>query len=314
MEVDPGNKKRRISPRHHDLLVMTAGLTFVLVVMGGIVCVTDSSRGCPDWPACYGRLVPPPRLDSIIEYVHRVLAGLASLSIAASAAVGWWKARRDRWISLPPVIALFFLLVVVVLGATVVLRGLGPGLAAVDLGSALIVLALVLVPPVASSVNEPDLGFDGGYVRLVAAGVIGTWLVLVSAVLVADSGSVERCLGWPVASGRMLRGDIGGSLQLGRFVVGGVVAVLIVAVAVQTWRVRRERPGLTTLAKGIGVVMLLEALIGSVLILGDSLWLRASYALLATALWSLLVMLATRVGLASDSGLQCGIGNHQLQR
>ena len=140
--------KMTITRRHRDLLVAASTLTYLLVVLGGIVCVTNSSRGCPDWPACYGRLVPPMRLDSILEYAHRVLAALTSLCIVASAAVGWRKARSIRWVSWPPVIAIAFLLAVIVFGALVVLRGLEPGLAALDLGSALMVLTLMLAATV----------------------------------------------------------------------------------------------------------------------------------------------------------------------
>ncbi|MGD8624887.1 MAG: COX15/CtaA family protein, partial [Anaerolineae bacterium] len=112
--------------RHRDLLLAASLLTYLLVTLGGIVCVTDASRGCPDWPACYGRIVPPPRLDSILEYTHRVLAGLASLAIVAAALVGW-RSRAGRWVRWPPAMAVVLVAVVIVLGALGVVRGLEPG-------------------------------------------------------------------------------------------------------------------------------------------------------------------------------------------
>ncbi|MGD9144175.1 MAG: protoheme IX farnesyltransferase, partial [Anaerolineae bacterium] len=116
--------------------------------------MTGASRGCPDWPGCYGQLVPPMRLDSILEYAHRVMAALTSLFIVASAIAGWRKAGSIRWVSRPPVIAVALLLAVIIFGAMVVLRGLEPGLAALDLGSALGVLALMLTATVVAFVRH----------------------------------------------------------------------------------------------------------------------------------------------------------------
>jgi heme a synthase len=294
VKLDPSTHNPSISRRYRYLLVTAAVLTFLLVAMGGIVCVTNSSRGCPDWPWCYGRLVPPPRLDSIIEYTHRLLAAAASLSILASAILGWRDRRSDPWVARPPAIALAFLLVVIVLGAMVVLRGLEPGLAAVDLGSALIVLALVLLPPVAAlsgSARPVRFSLQSPYSRLSARALVAVFVVLVSAVLVADSGSVVRCLGWPLASARLFRGDLRGWLQLARLVAGGVAALLIVRLLVQSRRTQRGQPSIVFVTTAIGGLLLAEIIIGAVLVrASSSLWLLAIYAVLATALWSLMVI------------------------
>ena len=48
--------------------------TFALVILGGVVRVTGSGLGCPDWPGCDGGIFPPLETKAIIEYSHRVTA------------------------------------------------------------------------------------------------------------------------------------------------------------------------------------------------------------------------------------------------
>jgi cytochrome c oxidase assembly protein subunit 15 len=266
------------------------------------VCVTDSSTGCPDWPACYGQLVPPLRLDSILEYAHRVLAGLVSLSIVASAIVGWRKARSIHWVSWPPIIAIVFLVAVVIFGAMVVLRGLEPGLAALDLGSALIVLALMLAATMMAFAFHKNpalperLSYDTLSARLALWTLVAVFVVLVSGVLVATSGSAVRCLSWPLYGSPLELIDARGWLDLARRLLAGAVSILILVVVVQAWRGPRtiRRTALVT-----GLLFLTETVLGALLVVGGStVYLQVVYVALAAAFWTSLVMLAVLIGLA----------------
>src|SRR3981081_4106738 len=108
------------------LSVATAVVTYALVVLGGVVRVSGSGLGCPDWPLCHGRLLPPLGLHAIIEYSHRTAASLPSVLIVLTAVVAWlaWRKRRD--LVIPSTVAVALLVVQVVLGAITVRLELPP--------------------------------------------------------------------------------------------------------------------------------------------------------------------------------------------
>ena len=305
MRTSSAKGRSSITRRHRDLLLVTSVLTCLLIILGGIVCVTDSSRGCPDWPACYGQLLPPLRLDSILEYTHRVVAALTSLFIVASAIVGWHKARTIPWLSWPPMIAFLFLLAVAGFGAMAVLRGLEPGLAALDLGSALTVLALMLAATTTafSAYENPALpvrvSFASIFARCVLWTLVAVFIVLVSGVLVAPSGSVVRCLSWPLFDGRLNLNDLRGWLEAARYLLAGAASVLVLGVVAQAWR---RQGALRRVAVAVGVLFLAEIGIGALrLVTGGAVAWQLLHVATTAIFWALLIVLAMLAGLAPSA-------------
>jgi heme A synthase len=126
-------------------LVLATGIaTFVLILVGGVVRVSDSGLGCGPagsgfngWPFCNGDVVPGVDLNAIIEYTHRVLAIVVGLMILTLFVQAW---RRHRQL-LPATAALLVLVIAQgALGGATVEENLEEVYVAAHLGLAMLLL------------------------------------------------------------------------------------------------------------------------------------------------------------------------------
>lgn len=87
--------------------------------MGSYVRGMGAGLACPDWPLCYGQVIPQ-NMDFwiFLEWFHRMVVGSLGIIIVAAAAVAWRKRLPQRFLA-SGVLAL--LLVQAVLGGLTVL-------------------------------------------------------------------------------------------------------------------------------------------------------------------------------------------------
>src|SRR5512138_2019820 len=79
----------------HRFAVATAVATYLLILIGGLVHGTGSSLACPDWPTCYGSLMPKMEGGVLIEHSHRLAAGTVVIMTLALAGLLTAAGRRD---------------------------------------------------------------------------------------------------------------------------------------------------------------------------------------------------------------------------
>jgi cytochrome c oxidase assembly protein subunit 15 len=300
---DPAGKIP-IATWHRNLLILGAIFSVLLIAMGGVLCVTQSIRNCPDWPGCFGTFLPPSQPGPILEYTHRALAAISGLLILSAALTGIVRSPRVRWVTIPPVVAVVLLLEVSYFGAQVVLRGLAPGWAAVDVGSALLVVALMIAAAVVASerIKNPQLPdiliLKGSFTRSVLATTVVVYIILVSGILVAGKSSITACLGWPIYSLQLFRADGHAMANALRWIFSLAGIVLLISVIVLAWRKKAERPMLFKYAVWLGLVALLEAVVQVLLLIfSHPVSLLVIYTITAAVFWALLVTLLVHSGL-----------------
>ena len=121
-------------------------LTFVVVVVGAYVRLSDAGLGCPDWPFCYGKALPADIADRDAlakawkEMGHRYLAGALGLLIAA---IWVLSLKARRFVPLATAIAVLVVFQAT-LGMWTVTMLLKPAIVTAHLLGGMTILALLL--------------------------------------------------------------------------------------------------------------------------------------------------------------------------
>jgi heme A synthase len=221
--------------------------------------------------------------------------------ILACAAAGWIKARPIRWIAWPPFISLPFLIAVVIFGALAVLTGLPPWLAAIDLGSALLIQALLTAAAAAAvgmrvaGVVPTKLAYRTAFSRLAALALAAVYLTLVSAPLAAGSGSPTRCLSFPLWAPNPA--DPAGFPLVARWLLSLLAGGLILASLALRRSAPFLHPAVRKLSTLTAILFFAQAALGILIsVTGFSVGLMIPYIAIAAALWGGMVALAVMAG------------------
>ena len=287
------------------LTVVTAVVTYALVVLGGVVRVSGSGLGCPDWPLCHGRPYPPLELHAIIEYSHRTTASLASTLVVVTAGVAWlaWRHRRD--VVAPATIALALLIVQVLLGAITVRLELPPIIVLAHLATAMALLGALCVTATATFTEPGQPSIDRVAARWARAAAVGTYLLILSGSLVVGSGASGACNAWPLCGGGFTFAfDRFPAVQLLHRGMAALIGVLIIAGLINVVRRHRRNPAVrATVALTLTALALQVAVGAAVVLLHLPAALRGLHLALATAVWAgtvVLAVLASRLPLVDE--------------
>lgn len=279
----------------------TVGM-FLVLIAGATVTSTGSGAGCGrSWPLCHGRVLPQFTLESIIEYSHRAVTGVEGLLIVALAIGAWrgWKRRSEVRVLVPLMIG--FLVLQSILGAWAAVFGQQPATMALHFGVSLTAFASVML--LAAFLYEVG-GFEAMRNRPVPSGLrwliwgtLGyTYLLVYVGAYVRHTNSGLACIDWPLCNGQVwpgLSGPVGIMFAHRLAAVAGTL--LIGALVVWTWRVRRARPDLYWSAVIALGLMLLQSLSGGLVVLSKlHVYSTISHAGLATLLFGALSYMCYR--------------------
>lgn len=169
-----------------------------LVAIGGATRVMEAGLACPDWPLCYGVLLPGRQmnLQVFLEWFHRLDAFVVGVALLVMAGAAIWKRRvLPGWFSVAAVLALLLVAGQGALGALTVTQLLAAPMVTAHLGTALLLVGLLSavqqgLQPAASGVSAVPLWWRG--LALVALLAVFSQCLLGGAM--ASQWAADRCL------------------------------------------------------------------------------------------------------------------------
>ncbi len=272
--------------------------TILLIAMGSIVRVTGNGLGCPDWPLCYGRVIPPALTGAWVEFTHRLLGGLTSIQIVLLALLAWRGFRHEPGVFRPAVLAAVLLVIQVSLGGLHVIFEIPPVTGWVHTGVAMLIVGMLAVVvgrtwPALQALRGParELFARRRFGSLVSLTGVATYLLLLTGSYVTRSGASLACPSFPHcgSSAPAMRRLI--DIQMLHRYAAFAVAFLVLVTLIGLVR-SQQRPRLTWIAYGLGALLVTQFGLGIAnVLLRLPMWSRVLHLTVAAGIWAVVVLL-----------------------
>jgi protoheme IX farnesyltransferase len=258
--------------------------------------------GCPDWPLCYNQVIPPAELPAWIEFIHRVVAGIAALLTIAVAVVVRRDYRQYRPIFAPAMWAVGLVLFQAFLGGVTVWLNNAPLTVIAHLVAAVLYLALNLIITTVAHLPVDYVakaGVPAGhkpYFRFLLIAGVAVMLLLITGATVVGTGTGLACLDWPLCQGEIFPANahLGTIIQLTHRFTVVAVGLLLATIILLTRRRYAEHRLMAIWSTLLGILFLIQVGLGGLNVLmrlPQSV--NALHLTLASSIWGNLVILAT---------------------
>jgi protoheme IX farnesyltransferase len=279
--------------RFQKLAVLTLATAFVLVTIGVVVRATDAGLGCPDWPFCYGQVLPPvDDAKAWIEWVHRTVAALIGFEILGLAVLAIRDHRQRRSIVWPTLAAVGLVGFQAWLGRETVRLGNSGESVTAHLAAALLLVGILVYVTVRAGypAGLRDGGSSQRFTILAAFGTAVTFALLLFGSHVTATDSALVFPDWPLMGGTLFPTltEVTSAHILHRW-VAVVVGLIVLGIGVVASRTQRDRPTLVRLAVGATILFGIQIVIGGAQVLtGLAAWSQTLHLALGAVIWAML--------------------------
>jgi len=231
-----------------------AAATLFLMALGSATRVMNAGLSCPDWPLCYGELVPRQQmnLQVFLEWFHRLVAsGLGLLVILLTSLTWWYRRSLPAWLPWAATLALGLVIIQGLLGGLTVTQLLRFDIVTAHLGTGLLFFSTLLATGMAL-VPYRGTGVAGKLFWVSTSAAALVYFQSILGGLVASQWALHKCLSASQLCSLM------NSHLLG--VVPATLATL--ALVFLAWRTPALHPTLRQLANLAGGLLGLQIVLG----------------------------------------------------
>ena len=267
------------------LAFVTTAATYLVIFTGGLVRVSGAGLGCPDWPTCFGRWIPPFSVSQLpahidpaqfnfvlawTEYMNRLAGVMLGLLILGTTVMAIKHFRHVPKILYTTIASLLLVMYQGWQGGQLVAHELEPFLVSVHMGLALVLVSLLIyVTQQAYYYNNPEAETTAEYPGNADKWIAVLWIAtLVQIVLGTGIRAGVEALEkqFPLLSEQALLNKLGASQHI-HWLLG--IVMFIVTWRVGAWILKSGRDATPLVRKSVIVMILLvfgQLFIGIVLV------------------------------------------------
>jgi len=171
--------------------------TLILMAIGSATRVMNAGLACPDWPLCYGELVPTKQMNFqvFLEWFHRLDASLIGFSAIFLVGTSWWNRNSlPKWLPWASTFALFLIVFQGILGGLTVTQLLRFDIVTAHLGTALFFFITLLVIGTALTPYKAT-GQTGNLPGISFIATVLVYLQSLIGALVGSRWALHQCFG-----------------------------------------------------------------------------------------------------------------------
>ena len=253
-------------PNYRKFLIVLAVMILGLMALGAGVRTMNAGLSCPDWPLCFGKVIPDFHVGVWFEFVHRAYAGIVAILYAVALVIAFRSKEVPQGAKTAAKWGLGFLSLQILMGGLTVLLLVKAVVVTTHLLLATLFLSCVLwmLFSVHGALRDqkPETAIPAPW--LMKALPVIVFLQIAIGGLVASTYAGSVCVDWPLCNGQWVptwKGAIG--LQIiHRFFAYGLV-VLFLALAGVAFRKRGElKPSTKRFFYAGGVLVVLQTFVG----------------------------------------------------
>ncbi|MED5428889.1 MAG: heme A synthase [Chloroflexota bacterium] len=278
--------------------LLSLAVSFLQIALGGFVRASESGLGCPDWPLCHGKIIPPFEFHTLIEYSHRLNGSLLGIFVAVLLILCIMRYRRDKQLMMANYTAFTLVVSAGILGGITVITELAWWIRLIHLGIAQFLAACLMY--ITYKFVFDNLSNNYSYLDPIRAWkwkkilcVSLVFLLIVSGSYMVGVGASSSCSSWPLCKGLSIPDGISYQVHMGHRYISVVTLAFVGYISIELMIHAKGNKLIKRVAHSALGLLGIQIILGAVTVWsGFSSHMKVTHLTVATLVWLSVILMS----------------------
>mgnify|MGYP001498051127 FL=1 len=278
--------------------LLSLAVSFLQIALGGFVRASESGLGCPDWPLCHGKIIPPFEFHTLIEYSHRLNGSLLGIFVAVLLILCIMRYRRDKQLMMANYTAFTLVVSAGILGGITVITELAWWVRLIHLGIAQFLAACLMY--ITYKFVFDNLSNNYSYLDPIRAWkwkkilcVSLVFLLIVSGSYMVGVGASSSCSSWPLCKGLSIPDGISYQVHMGHRYISVVTLAFVGYISIELMIHAKGNKLIKRVAHSALGLLGIQIILGAVTVWsGFSSHMKVTHLTVATLVWLSVILMS----------------------